>query len=157
MQRTLTVALVAWLMVACVGATPNPGLSDQAAFEQLLEKLALGWNTNNASLAAAAFTVDASYVEPPAKQRYVGREAIFQFFGGPDGRPSWMRMTWHNISFNPARQTGAGEFTFAWEGGQVHGMVSMKLKGGLIHRWREYFYESNLPWGEFQRPSSFDE
>lgn len=127
----------------------------QADFESLLETVARGWNTDDARLAASAFASNAIYAEPPAKQLYIGRTQIFEFFGGDQGRSDWMKMVWHNASFNASTQIGAGEFTFSWPGGQVHGIVSIKVENGLISRWREYFYESDLDWSDFQRPSSF--
>lgn len=149
-----------WLLIglsACTGLPSKPapsGLSDRQ-FEALLERLAEAWNANDAALAASLFSVDAVYSEPPDRQLYVGREALYQFFGGEQGRSSWMRMDWHHISFNQRRQTGAGEFTFAWPGGQVHGMVSIRIEAGLISRWREYFHESDLNWDAFHKDSAF--
>ncbi len=125
-------------------------------FEALLETLALGWNTNDSTTAISVFAEDAIYAEPPVRQLYVGRDEIFKFFGGEAGRPTWMKMVWHNISFNERRQTGAGEFTFSWEEGQVHGMVSIQIKNSLIFRWREYFYETDFEWDAFQKPSQFE-
>lgn len=128
---------------------------DEAGFHTLLQRVADGWNRNDAAYAAAAFHADAIYTEPPAKQLYKGRDQLFRFFGGPGGRDGFMRMQWHHLSFNEAAQTGAGEFTFAWDGGQVHGMVSIKVRDGLIANWREYMYRSDLPWAEFQGENRF--
>jgi uncharacterized protein (TIGR02246 family) len=43
----------------------------QEEFRQLLQTVADGWNAGDARLAAACFTEDAVYVEPPDRQRYV--------------------------------------------------------------------------------------
>ena len=72
-----------------------------------------------------------------------------------DGRASSMRMTWHHVSFNEAKQVGSGEFTFEWPDGQVHGMTSIRIRDCLIANWREYFYESDLDWEEFQGINRF--
>ena len=66
-----------------------------------------------------------------------------------------MRMRWHHKAFNPATQVGAGEFSFAWPGGQAHGMASIRLRDGLIANWREYFRESERDWAGFVRDNPF--
>jgi len=100
----------------------------------LLTTLTEGWNNNDATTAASVFSSNAIYAEPPNKQLYVGKDQIFKYFGGEDGRKYWMQMVWHHLSFNEKAQTGAREFTFSWDGGQVHGMVSIKIEGGKISR-----------------------
>jgi len=59
-----------------------------------------------------------------------------------------MHMTWHNLVFDPVTQVGAGEYTFRYEE-QTHGLVIVKISGGLLANWREYEIESNLPWEQF--------
>jgi len=152
--RTFFVVVVATVVVSCESADEET-LDGLHTFETLLDQVETGWNSNNAGLAASAFAIDAVYSEPPDKQLYVGRNAIFEFFGGVDGRDSWMRMTWHNKTFNQRTSIGAGEFTFEWPGGQVHGMVSIKVEGDLISHWREYYYDSDLSWEEFTAQHSF--
>ncbi len=137
---------------ASTGQQPSFGAKQ---FEQLLQTVARGWNTDDAALAASAFAPDAIYTEPPDRQRYQGRQAIFEFFGGADGRDEWMAMTWHHISFNDETSVGAAEFTFAWPSGQVHGMVSIRVKQGLIANWREYYYEAAEDWAQFTRFNAF--
>jgi hypothetical protein len=124
-------------------------------FEKLLKTVAEGWNEGNARKAANCFTENAIYTEPPDKQNYVGRERLFQFFGGEAGRKSTMKMTWHNLAFDKQTQIGFGEFTFEYEGGKVHGIVTVKLQNGLISNWREYWYESNLDWEKFIGENKF--
>ena len=127
---------------------------DRGAFEQLLKTLAAGWNEGNARKAADCFTVDAVYSEPPDKQLYRGREALFKFFGGEEGRKSGMKMTWHHMMFNEDTQVGAGEFTFEY-GSKVHGVAIIKIEHRLIRNWREYWYESPLDWEKFSRQNPF--
>ncbi len=143
------------VLVACVSAKPTPPISvtTGTSFQLLLDTLASGWNENDAALAASVFTEDAIYVEPPDKQLYVGRDSIFAFFGGDNGRDYKMNMQWHNVAFNETEQVGSGEFTFSWPEGQVHGMVSIEVEGGKISLWREYFYSSDLGWEDFTRTS----
>lgn len=152
------VALVVLLsLTACSRGpvrTATPGLDDQS-FAELLTAVAAAWNANDASAAAALFTEDAIYTEPPDRQVYVGRAELFRFFGGESGREAGMHMRWHHLSFNADTQTGAGEFTFSWAGGQVHGMTSVQVRDGRIARWREYFYESPLRWEDFQGVNRF--
>ncbi len=121
----------------------------------MLETVANGWNTNDAALAASAFAVDAVYSEPPDRQIYRGRQEIFSFFGGEDGRDGWMSITWHHVSFNESTSVGAAELTFEWPKGQVHGMVSIRVENGFIKNWREYFYESHFDWDRFTRLNRF--
>jgi ketosteroid isomerase-like protein len=123
-------------------------------FEALLDRLAQGWNQGDARKASECFTEDALYVEPPDRQLYRGREELYRFFGGEDGRPGAMSMTWHNRVFDERLQLGFGEFTFAY-GSQVHGSVFIELREGRIHTWREYWYESDLPYAAFVGASGF--
>lgn len=55
-------------------------------FRRLMRQVAAGWNAGDARRAADCFTDNAIYTEPPAKQVYRGREALFKFFGGTEGR-----------------------------------------------------------------------
>jgi len=123
-------------------------------FIDLLQRLADSWNQGNAEQAASCFTEDALYTEPPDKQIYAGRDALFQFFGGPNGRAGEMNMVWHHILFDEDEQIGAGEFTFTY-GDTVHGVTMIKVRDGLISNWREYWYASELPWNEFTKLNSF--
>ena len=123
-------------------------------FEGLLDRVAEGWNEGDARKAAECFTEDAVYVEPPDRQLYRGREDLYRFFGGDSGRPGAMSMTWRNVVFDEDLQIGFGEFTFSY-GTQVHGAVAVKLREGRIHRWREYWYESELPYAAFAGESAF--
>ncbi|MGH9755864.1 MAG: nuclear transport factor 2 family protein [Blastocatellia bacterium] len=83
-----------------------------AQFDTLMRTVADGWNEGNAKKAADCYTEDALYTEPPDKQVYAGREALYEFFGG-DKRPEPpMKMTWHHLAFDEESQIGFGEYTF---------------------------------------------
>jgi SnoaL-like domain len=123
-------------------------------FETLMQTVASGWSEGNARKAADCFAEDAIYTEPPDKQLYKGRDALFIFFGGEEGRKSAMKMTWHHLMFSETKQIGSGEFTFEY-GGKVHGMVIVKIVDGKIKNWREYWYESDLSWEKFIGENKF--
>ncbi|HUP24195.1 MAG TPA: nuclear transport factor 2 family protein [Thermoanaerobaculia bacterium] len=146
-------ALVLALTLGASPAAVPPAAEqlDEEGFRNLLDRLARAWHEGDSALAAGCFTEDAVYVEPPRKQLYVGRESLFRFFGGAAGRPGEMSMTWRNVVFDPRQQLGMGEFSFAY-GSQVHGVAVIRVESGLIDQWREYWYESELPWKEFVEP-----
>ena len=123
-------------------------------FTELLQRLAEGWNQGKAQQAADCFTQDALYTEPPDKQYYSGRHALYEFFGGANGRAGQMTMVWHHIVFDEDSQIGAGEFTFTY-GDSVHGITMIKVRDGLISNWREYWYASPLVWEVFTEKNSF--
>ena len=147
----LLVVLLASPGAAAARATPGPERLDDAGFRTLLERLARGWNEGDAAAASRCFAADAVYVEPPRKQVYLGRDALFEFFGGSEGRPGAMSMTWRNIVFDAEQQLGMAEFTFSY-GGQVHGVAVIRVRAGVIQQWREYWYESELDWTRFVEP-----
>ena len=140
-------------LLLSIGAE-NPQNITAPKFHTLMQTVASGWSEGNARKAADCFTEDAIYTEPPDKQLYKGREALFKFFGGNEGRKSQMKMTWHHLMFDEQKQIGAGEFTFEY-GGKVHGMVIVKITNGKISNWREYWYESNLDWEKFIGENKF--
>lgn len=116
--------------------------------------MAEGWNEGNARKAADCFSENAIYSQPPDKQLYRGREALFKFFGGDKGRKGAMKMIWHHVIFNERTQVGAGEFTFTY-GSTVHGVAIVKVKAGKISNWREYWEESPLGWRKFIESNPF--
>jgi SnoaL-like domain len=150
-MRVITLALT--LLVIEV-YTVRAGPIATAQFEILMQTLADGWKEGNAQKAADCFTENAVYSEPPDKQFYRGRAALFKFFGGNEGRKRAMKMTWHHLVFNEQTQIGAGEFTFEY-GGTVHGVAMVKIENGKIGNWREYWYESPLDWEKFTRSNPF--
>lgn len=151
MTSRLGLVVVAWLAAGCAARAQPAGSFDERDFRALVERLSEAWGRGDARAAADCFTEDAVYVEPPRKQVYLGRAALFKFFGGESGRPGRMSMTWRTLFFDPAGQRGAGEFTFAY-GSQVHGVAIIDVRAGRIAQWREYWYESSLPFDEFVRP-----
>lgn len=125
-----------------------------AQFKSLMHTVAAGWNEGNARKAADCYTEDALYTEPPDKQVYPGRKALYEFFGG-DGKPEPpMKMAWHHLAFDEASQIGFGEYTFQMNN-RYHGIVIVKIRSGKISNWREYQYKSDLEWGEFVGKNDF--
>src|SRR5262245_48334628 len=85
--RALTCArrssmFLALAMSMAVSAVPAPAVT-AAQFRELMETVAAGWNAGDARKASECFTDDALYLEPPDKQFYTGRPALYEFFGGP--------------------------------------------------------------------------
>ena len=150
----LAVLVAAAAMVAVVPAQPAPQKINTEQFERLMNTLAQGWNEGDARKAADCFTENVLYSEPPDKQLYRGRAALFKFFGGDEGRKRAMKMTWHHLVFDERKQIGAGEFTFEY-GGKVHGVAMVRIEHGRISHWREYWYESALDWDAFTRSNPF--
>ena len=146
--------ILALALLAIVPPPIHARPTTTAQFEILLRTLAEGWNEGNAQKAADCFTENAVYSEPPDKQLYRGRAALFKFFGGAEGRKRAMKMTWHHLVFNEQTQIGAGEFTFEY-GGTVHGVAMVKIENGRISNWREYWYESALDWERFTHSNPF--
>ena len=147
--------VLAILVASCATAPRQQrAASSVNDFQGLMRSLAEAWNAGNSSGAADCFTEDAIYTEPPDKQVYRGRDALYSFFGGPGGRPGQMTMQWHHLAFDEESQVGFGEFSFTY-GSTVHGITVVRLRGGKIANWREYWYESLLPWDQFTRANPF--
>ncbi len=138
------------------GCTPSRTShdSEDAAFRKVMEELADAWNRGDARAAANCFTEDAVYSEPPDRQLFHGRDALFEFFGGDDGRAGAMQMEWHNLAYNPETAVGFGEFSFTY-GSTSHGIVAVKLRDAKIANWREIFYDSELSWDAFVSENPF--
>ena len=156
-RRTLSgmLLLSAMAAMACNGRdTAKPAPPSTTEFVAVMEELASAWNAGESARAAACFTEDAVYSEPPAKQLYRGRQALFEFFGGNEGRPGQMSMDWHHLAFNPETGVGFGEFSFTY-GTTAHGVAVVRLRDGKIANWREYWYESEFPWDQFVRENPF--
>jgi ketosteroid isomerase-like protein len=151
---SVIVAALICLVTAGIPSVLNAQKIGSTEFETLMMRLAEGWNEGDARKAAECFSEDAVYSEPPDKQLYRGRDALFKFFGGNKGRKRAMKMTWHHLIFDQEKQIGAGEFTFEY-GGKVHGVAMVKIRDGRIHNWREYWYESALDWDEFVKQNAF--
>lgn len=148
-------ALVAALLVTAGTMTGSAGrrLTD-GEFRLLMRNVADGWNRGDARKAALCFAEDAVYSEPPRKQLYRGRKALFEFFGGDQKPEPPMQMTWHHLVFDEDAQIGTGEYTFQMNQ-RYHGIVIVRLRDGLIAHWREYQYPSTLSWEEFIGENAF--
>jgi hypothetical protein len=132
----------------------EPGRLTAAEFRKLMTTVSAGWNEGNARKAADCFADDATYSEPPRKQFYKGRAVLFEFFGGSKKPEPPMQMVWHHLVFDEATQVGAGEYTFRMNN-QYHGVVMVKVRNGRIANWREYQYQSALPWDDFVNENAF--
>ncbi len=119
-----------------------------------MQTVADGWNRNDAQRAVDCFTDDARYSSPPNPRIRSGRAALYEFFGGPKGRPRAMRMEWHHLVFDEESQIGVGEYTFEYEI-RTHGLVIVRIVTGKIANWREYEHESPLSWKELVAGNSF--
>ena len=76
-------------------------------FKNLMRTVAAGWNEGDAKKAADCYSEDAIYTEPPDRQVYVGRQALYEFFGGDKKPDPPMKMTWHHLSFQHFSRTMA--------------------------------------------------
>src|SRR5262245_19304339 len=113
-----------FVSLACKEAN-SPMAADKitaAQFDALMRTVAAGWNEGNARKAADCYTEDALYTEPPDKQVYTGREALYEFFGGDKKPEPPMRMTWHHLAFDEDSQIGFGEYTFQMNN-RYHGIA----------------------------------
>ena len=149
-----TVLLIIYTSCDNIKKSDMSGVS-KMEFEKLLQKVAFGWNNGDAKSAADCFTENAVYIEPPNEQLYIGREELFEFFGGKEGRAEPMSMAWHHLIFDELKQMGVGEYTFKYKGRITHGLVIIQIHKGKISRWREYQYRTNMEWKEFIGESSF--
>jgi len=134
------------------GCAPT-GRIDRERFPEVMQTVAEGWNSGNSRLAASCFAENAIYSGPPSPG-HRGRNALYEFFGGNKGRELPMHMVWHHLVFDPTQQIGVGEYTFRYQT-QTHGLVIVKVSGGLIQNWREYEIESELPWEKFVGDNRF--
>jgi ketosteroid isomerase-like protein len=146
------------LLPGCTALAPDHGSvgrgSSSKQFRTVLTELADAWNKGDALRAANCFTEDAIYTQPPQKQVYRGRDALYRFFGGDSGRAGQMEMTWHHLAFDLRTQIGFGEFSFTY-GTTAHGVAVIRMREGKISNWREYWYESALRWPRFVEPNPF--
>lgn len=155
-SRTIPFVVAGLLLSAGLGCDRSNASREveEAAFRTVMEELADAWNRGDARAAANCFTEDATYSEPPDRQLFRGREALFEFFGGSGGRAGAMQMEWHNLAYNPETAVGFGEFSFTY-GSTSHGIVAVKLRDGKIANWREIFYDSELSWDAFVSENPF--
>ena len=145
----------AGFLIAGSPLLPPPRLASEREFRRLMNTVAEGWNEGNASKAADCFATDAIYLEPPDRQLYEGREALFEFFGGAHGPEKPMHMVWHHLAFDAQAQVGFGEYTFTMNN-RYHGIVVVKLENGKIKSWREYQYKSDVEWKPLPTKACFE-
>ena len=152
------VSLILLVALTAVADQPSQKSSQprasSAGFVLLMKSVADGWNEGDAKKASDCFTDDAVYLEPPDHQLYIGRQAIYAFFGGPNKPEPAMHMEWHHLAFDEQQQVGYGEYTFQMNH-LYHGIVTVHLKDGKIQKWREYQYKSDLNWTAFVGKSEF--
>jgi hypothetical protein len=148
-QVGLVIGCVTALLAGCGSSIKHvaaaPGAVTSADFGRLMETVARGWNSNDARLAANCFTENALYSSPPNPRIRQGRNALFEFFGGAQGRPRPMHMEWHHLAFDEKEQVGVAEFTFTYDV-RTHGIAIVRIAGGQIANWREYEHVSPLDW-----------
>jgi ketosteroid isomerase-like protein len=158
MVKFLLSLVAVMIFVSAMRINVNSGSADNkitgAQFTNLMRTVAAGWNEGDAKKAADCYTEDALYTEPPEKQVYAGRKALYEFFGGDKKPDPPVRMTWHHLAFDEESQTGFGEYTFQMNN-RYHGIVVVKIKNGKIGNWREYQYKSDLEWREFVKRNDF--
>ena len=129
----------------------GPGRISTDAFRSLMESVAAGWNAGDARKAANCFTEEPP-IQPPDRQLYAGRAALYEFFGGAAKPEPPMRM---KLAPPRLRRRVAGRlrgYTFQMNR-RYHGIVVVRIRGGKIASWREYQYESPLDWKQFIRKS----
>jgi ketosteroid isomerase-like protein len=119
---------------------------DFTGFESLLGRLADAWAACDAVAAAACFTNDAVYMEPPDRQLFRGFTELEAYFS-PLQPGTYLDV--HSVWFDEAPQTGAAEFSFGTRGADSadHGVVTIGMTDGRISGWREYHRKG---------PASFD-
>lgn len=128
------------LLVAC--STPQ-----NTNYEASLACVSEGWNSGNAKAASDCFTEDATYQDMMSDSTLKGRESLFEFFGGTEGRKNKMTMIWHDQTFDQVSNTGFAEFSFHY-GTWSHGVIRYELRDGKVSHWREYWLESPQAWDE---------
>jgi ketosteroid isomerase-like protein len=102
--------------------------------QTLLDDLAAGWAARDYRRVAARFTEDVDYADP-LRYRLEGRASLLAFFEDDEGRAQ--SVTWRDLTFDPATQRGAVEYTYQGSH-RYHGVAMFALRGDLIARWREY-------------------
>jgi ketosteroid isomerase-like protein len=152
---SLTALMVIAFPIGMNASSSGPAIKISVAeFKSLLQTVADGWNEGDAKKAADCYTEDAIYIEPPDKEVYAGRKALYEFFGGNRKPEPPMMMIWHHLAFDEASQIGFGEYTFQMNN-RYRGIVTVKILGGKISNWREYQYKSDLEWRDFAGKNDF--
>jgi hypothetical protein len=110
---------------------------DAQGFGALLRRLARAWEALDASAAAACFTVDAVYMEPPDVQLFSGRTELEAYFSA---LAPGTYLDLHGVWFDEPSQTGAVEFGFGVRGRLTadYGVAVAETRDHLVASWREY-------------------
>jgi hypothetical protein len=153
--RTVALALV---VLACAPAREPDGQATPlgtAEFRTLLEELARAWETQNPAAAVDLFTPDATYLQPPDVQFFVGHSQLRSYFGAV---AAGTRMEWHSVWFDSVSQLGAGEFSFgvAERANATHGVAIVQLRDGRIASWHEYLQTGPASRADFLGPEGKD-
>jgi len=121
---------------------------DLPGFFRLLDELAEAWATPDAERAAACFTADAVYMEPPDRQLFVGVDQLTAYFGA---LTPGTYLRFHHRSFDETSGMGAIEFSFGVEGEDTadHGTAVIEIRDGRIATWREYVRRGPTDFDEF--------
>lgn len=116
-------------------------------FKDLMNNVAEGWSNQDTELALGSFHKEVVYMEPPNIQYYSGIDQLRPYFDALEARHS---MIFHNLWFDEATQTGAGEYTFSG-GGETSdtGMVMVQIRDGKIIFWREYQRKGPTDFSDF--------
>jgi len=110
---------------------------DSAAFRALIQRLADAWSALDGDAAADLFTADATYMQPPDEQLFVGGDQLRSYFA-PLDPGTYLRLD--NVWFDEHTQRGAVEFTFGVGEQEIadHGVSIVDVADGRISAWREY-------------------
>jgi hypothetical protein len=118
-----------------------------AQFQLVLQTVRDAWVAGEAERVVGCFAPGATFSLPPSIG-IVGRENLLQVFGAGHKAEPPKSIEWHHVVFDPAQQIGAVEFTMQRRV-QSHGVVIIKISGGLISNWRQYAIASDLAWEKF--------
>ena len=117
-------------------------------FQRVLRALADAWGRNDAEAAAVLFREDATYMEPPDEQLFLGRDQLRAYFS-PLQPGTFLEI--HNAWYDDVTGCGSFEFTFGTHGepSASHGMAVVQIVDGLIASWREYQAQGPISFAEF--------
>jgi hypothetical protein len=118
-----------------------------AQFQLLLQTVREAWLAGQAERVVECFVPGAILSLPPSRG-VVGRDSLLQVFGtGPKTEPP-KSIEWHHVIFDADQQIGAVEFSMQRHI-PSHGVIIIKVSGGLISNWRQYMIASDLTWEKF--------
>lgn len=114
-----------------------PNNIDQDQFKALMNRLAQAWGEQDSEAAAACFTAEAVYMQPPDIQLYFGRTQLQVNFAALEPETY---LHFQNLWFDEGKQTGCDEYSFGVTGRPTadHGTIVVEIQGGSIAFWREY-------------------